>query len=304
MSIPRSHRSFPILVVVVLICGAATVFAQEPPLAKAKALYDSAAYEEALTVLASVEDPEAQQYRALCMLALDRAQDATNAVDLLVSTAPLYEPSSEDFPPRFASLVSEAKKRLVPGIARKTFNEARDQFRSGDREKALKKFDFVLTLTATAGFKETSEAEDLRTLASGFVELERATAAARAETTATEPKATESRTPDTSAPEPAAAPTIAGSANPGLPTEVSQPVVIRQTIPAVPPGIAGMGSPTATVRVEIGADGKVIAASMQQNSHPLYDRLVLQAAREWLYMPAMLNGRPVASEKVVNIQLR
>ena len=43
---------------------------------------------------------------------------------------------------------------------------------------------------------------------------------------------------------------------------------------------------------------------MQQTSHPLYDRLVLQAAREWLYTPAMLNGRPVPSEKVVTIQLR
>jgi hypothetical protein len=43
---------------------------------------------------------------------------------------------------------------------------------------------------------------------------------------------------------------------------------------------------------------------MQQTSHPLYDRLVLQAAREWLYQPATLNGKPVPSEKVVTIQLR
>lgn len=299
MSIPRSHRSFPILLVVVLVCGAATVFTQEPPLAKAKALYDSAAYEEALTVLASIADPEAQQYRALCMLALDRPQDATKAVELLVSTAPLYEPSSEDVPPRFASLVSEAKKRLVPGIARKTFNEGRDQFRSGEREQALKKFDLVLTLTGTPGFKETSEAEDLHALASGFIELERATAAARAEPKAPEPKATEPEASHAQAPQPAAA-----SVGRGIPSDVTQPVAIRQTIPAVPTGISGLGNPTASVRVEIGADGKVIAASMQQPSHPLYDRLVLQAAREWLYMPATLNGRPVASEKVVKIQLR
>jgi hypothetical protein len=32
--------------------------------------------------------------------------------------------------------------------------------------------------------------------------------------------------------------------------------------------------------------------------------MVLQAAREWLYVPAMLNGKPVLSEKVVSIQLR
>jgi TonB family protein len=86
--------------------------------------------------------------------------------------------------------------------------------------------------------------------------------------------------------------------------EVSQPVVVRQTIPAIPSGISGMSSPTASVRVEIGTDGRVVNASMQQTSHPLYDRLVLQATREWLYTPAMLNGRPVPSEKVVTIQLR
>jgi TonB family protein len=65
-----------------------------------------------------------------------------------------------------------------------------------------------------------------------------------------------------------------------------------------------MGRPTASVRIQIGMDGRVVDASMQQTSHPLYDRLVLQAARDWLYTPAMLNGRPVPSEKVVTIQLR
>ena len=303
MSVPRSQRSVPILFVV-LLCGAARVLAQEP-LAKAKALYDSAAYEEALTVLASVEVPEAQQYRALCMLALGRAQDARSAVELLVSTAPLFEPSSEDMPPRFLTLVTEAKTKLVPGIARETFNEGRDQFRSGDREQSLEKFALVLTLTETPGFNETSDAEDLRTLASGFIDLALAIAAARLEPKAADSTLAESKSPELKAPETLTAPTVAESAPAaGHSMEVSQPVAIRQTIPAVPSGIAGLGSPTAAVRVAIGPDGKVIAASMQQTSHPLYDRLVLQAAREWLYMPAMLNGRPVTSEKVVSIQLR
>jgi len=85
---------------------------------------------------------------------------------------------------------------------------------------------------------------------------------------------------------------------------VSQPVAVRQTIPAIPSSISGQGSPTASVKVEIGTDGHVVNASMQKSAHPLYDRLVLQFAREWLYTPAMLNGRPVPSEKVVTIQLR
>jgi len=286
MNDPLSRRLCLLLYGVAALLVVATTATAQEPLTKAKALYDAAAYEEALTLLAPVHFPEAQQYKALCMLALGRSQDATGAVETLVIGSPTFEPSAEDVPPRFVSLVSEAKKKLLPGIARRTFAEGRDQFRNGDREQALKKFDLVLTLASTGDFKETSDAEDLRTLSSGFIELARATAP-RPE-------------PQPVAPEP---PKVA-EVTPGLPPEVVQPVAIRQPIPAIPAGMNGSGSPTASVRVQIGVDGKVIGAVMQQAAHPLYDRLVLQAAREWLYAPAMLNGRPVPSEKVVTIQLR
>jgi len=324
MNVPLSHRLAgraqvtPLRVlcaVVVSLCAVATVSAQEP-LTKAKALYDAANYEDALTVLATVREPEAQQYRALCMLALGRVKDASGEVDSLIASAPTFEPSAEDVTPRFVSLVSEAKKKLLPGIARKSFNEGRELFKSGDRAEALKKFDFVVTLASTAGFKDTSDAEDLRTIASGFIELARASAPARpAPTTpvpAPEPPKVAEATPaappvstPAAARTPARATAPAPSATaPQAPSDVSQPVAVRQTIPAIPSSISGQGSPTASVKVEIGTDGRVVNASMQKSAHPLYDRLVLQAAREWLYTPATINGRPVPSEKVVTIQLR
>jgi TonB family protein len=190
------------------------------------------------------------------------------------------------------TLVAEAKRKLLPTIARRTFNEARDELRNGDREQAMKKFDLVLTLAASSPFKDTSDAEDLRTLASGFIELSKASAPpARADSkgsNASEAKAVEE----------------APVSGPAVAPEVIQPVAIRQPIPPIPSGVSGLGSPTASVRVQIGADGRVIGATMQQASHPLYDRMVLQAARDWLYSPATLNGRAVPSEKVVTIQLR
>jgi hypothetical protein len=288
MNAPPAHRTFALLCGIVALFVVTTSAAAQEPLAKAKALYDSAAYEEALTVLGSVSAPEAQQYKALCMLALGRSVDAAGAVESLVTATPTFEPSVDEVPPRFVTLVSEAKKKLLPGIARRTFTEGREEFRNGDRQEALRKFDLVLTLTASPVFEEAPDAEDLRTLASGFIELARATTAARSEAAkaAEPPKAAE-------APAPSA-----------VPPDVVQPTAIRQTIPPIPTGINGLGSPTASVRVEIGTDGKVIGAVMQQASHPLYDRMVLQAARDWLYTPAMLNGRPVPSEKVVTIQLR
>ena len=286
MNAPLSHRPCMILCGIVAVFFVTTTAAAQETLAKAKALYDAAAYEEALTLLAPEQVPEAQQYKALCMLALGRSQDATGAVETLVSATPTFEPSADDLPPRFVTLVAEAKKKLLPGIARRTFTEGREQFRSGNHEQALRKFDLVMTLTSSPLLKETPDAEDLRTLASGFIDLARASAAAR---------------PEPKAPEP---PKVAEAAAPRVPPDVVQPTAIRQPIPPIPSGVNGLGSPTASVRLEIGTDGKVVGAVMQQSAHPLYDRMVLQAARDWLYTPAMLNGRPVPSEKIVTIQLR
>jgi len=286
MNAALSHRPCMIVCGIVAVFFVTTTAAAQETLAKAKALYDAAAYEEALTLLAPEQVPEAQQYKALCMLALGRSQDATGAVETLVSATPTFEPSADDLPPRFVTLVADAKRKLLPGIARRTFTEGREQFRSGNHEQALRKFDLVMTITSSPLLKETPDAEDLRTLASGFIDLARASAAAR---------------PEPKAPEP---PKVAEAAAPGVPPDVVQPTAIRQPIPPIPSGVNGLGSPTASVRVEIGTDGKVVGAVMQQSAHPLYDRMVLQAARDWLYTPAMLNGRPVPSEKLVTIQLR
>ena len=273
------------LPIAAVLCLAPNAAAQEP-LAKAKALYDSAAYEDALTILTPVEAPEAQQYKALCLLALGRSKDAVGAVERLVTAEPTFEPSAQDVPPRFVALVSDAKRRLLPSLARRAFNEGRDQFKNGSREDALKSFDLVMTLTSDALFKQSSDAEDLRTLASGFIELAKATAP-----------------PPPPAPiEAAAKPTEIS--RPTQTPEIVQPVVVKQYIPPVPAGLNDQGGPTLSIRVVIGVSGRVTNATVQQPAHPLYDRLVLQASRDWIYQPATLNGRPVPSEKVVTVNLR
>jgi len=83
-----------------------------------------------------------------------------------------------------------------------------------------------------------------------------------------------------------------------------QPIVVKQYIPPVPAEVGTQGGSVMSVRVVINATGKVTEASIQHASHPLYDRLVLQAAKDWVYQPAKMNGRPVTSEKIVTVQLR
>jgi hypothetical protein len=48
----------------------------------------------------------------------------------------------------------------------------------------------------------------------------------------------------------------------------------------------------------------VLNAVIEQAAHPLYDRLLLAAARDWTFSPATMNGKPVVSEKLVSVQLR
>ena len=266
------------------LIGLSSIASAQEPLKRAKALYDAAAYEDALTILTPVDMPEAQQYKALCLLALGRAQDAAGAVEKLVAAQPTFEPSAQDVPPRFVTLVSDTKRKLLPALARRAFNEGRDLFRNGSREDALTHFNLVMTLTSDPSFKQSADAEDLRTLAAGFIDLAKATAPPPAPAQALAKAPEPVRTPD--------------------PPEVVQPIVVKQYIPPVPVEVGTQGSAVMSVRVVINASGKVTEASIQQPSHPLYDRLVLLAAKDWVYQPAKMNGRPVTSEKIVTVQLR
>jgi TonB family protein len=266
------------------LIGLSSIASAQEPLKRAKALYDAAAYEDALTILTPVDMPEAQQYKALCLLALGRAQDAAGAVEKLVAAQPTFEPSAQDVPPRFVTLVSDTKRKLLPALARRAFNEGRDLFRNGSREDALTHFNLVMTLTSDPSFKQSADAEDLRTLAAGFIDLAKATAPPPAPAQALAKAPEPVRTPD--------------------PPEVVQPIVVKQYIPPVPVEVGTQGSAVMSVRVVINASGKVTEASIQQPSHPLYDRLVLLAAKDWVYQPAKMNGKPVTSEKVVTVQLR
>ena len=67
--------------------------------------------------------------------------------------------------------------------------------------------------------------------------------------------------------------------------------------------VAQMGF-SGAVRVTIDATGKVTGAVMEPSVYPPYDRQILTAARDWIYRPATQNGKPVTSERLVEIVLR
>jgi hypothetical protein len=79
---------------------------------------------------------------------------------------------------------------------------------------------------------------------------------------------------------------------------------ISQSVPAWQPGTGLQIGFTGAVRLSIDATGKVTNAVMDPSVYPPYDRLVLAAAREWVYRPASQDGQPVASERLVEIVLK
>ena len=51
-------------------------------------------------------------------------------------------------------------------------------------------------------------------------------------------------------------------------------------------------------------DGRVTGAEISPSIHPVYDRLLLLAALTWQYQPALKDGPPIASEKVIEVVLK
>jgi tetratricopeptide (TPR) repeat protein len=280
----------------IVILGVATQAGAQGPLAEARALYAAAAYEDALSILgkvdaAAVDRAEAEQYRAFCLIALGRTADAERAIEAVVSADPLFVPRSADVSPRILAMFTDVRRRILPEIARRAYLDGRSAFQAKDFAAASRQFDQVMRLIDQAGVRTAEGMDDLRILVTGFVDLTRA---------AMDSSSHAGRKADSAIP-----PAGAGTQDLDPGEAYTAPVAVHQELPPWnPPTAAIAGRAYAgSVRVLIGADGQVQQASVVKPVHPLYDPLVLQAARRWTYRPATRLGEPTKAEKVVEIRL-
>jgi len=284
-----TRRALIVGAALVVVCAARAT--ADSPLTDAKNLYASASYEAALQALERVDDAsssEVLEYRALCLLALGRTDDAERVTETLVTEAPMLVPSFEEFPPRFVTLVTDTRRKLLPQLARDLFAKGRTQFKADNKTEAARHFEQVLVLANDPVLRDGSDGADLRTLATGFLDLLRAQ-------TPAEPKA----------PVVAAAPVPAQPKPAVRSAPVIQAVAVRQTLPPwnVRTQTNG-GELKGAVRITVGIDGKVKSGVIVTPTHPEYDAQVLAATRDWLYEPATLNGQPVESERVIAIRVQ
>jgi periplasmic protein TonB len=269
-------------------------------LQQVKSLYASAAYEDALSVvtqlLATKRNIEFEQYRVFCLVALGRTAEAEKAITSVVVEDPSFVPDVGETSPRIQEMFQRIRRGLVPEIAQRMYLDARAAMEQKDRATASARFAALVRLIDSAaasdsGGEATADSaepmlSELRLLASGFLDLNRALPEVKP---AIGPEAV--KPPVTVAPVNSAA--------------VTSPVPVRQDLPVwVPPDLASRREFRGTLRVFVSDTGRVTGAEVASTIHPAYDRQLLLAAKSWEYQPALKNGTPVPSEKLIEVVLR
>ena len=295
MNVLRTTLAVAALVTLCL-ASAARISASED-LTRAKDLYHSAAYEEALMVLsgmtvAPAEAVEANLYRVLCLIALDRRDEATQAMGKLVEAAPLYRLPDEETSPRVRAMFAEVRKAQLPGIVQRTYTDAKAAFDRKDPD-ASARFDLVLVLLHDPDVADAPGLADLATVATGFRDLSRAAA--------TPPAATPSAPATAPADAAASASRRASTPAPASAAVIVPPIPISQPFP--PLQLREAREWDGEVEVVIDRAGKVVSARMTKSIHPQYDAILLNAAKNWTYRPATKDGVPTQMVKVVGVHL-
>jgi hypothetical protein len=304
----RSMRRLSVscLVVTIMLMVAGHFVAAQDKLATARELYRAAAYDDALGLLDSLrgsnqrpdERAVIEQYRAFCLLALGRATEAEQAIEAVVIASPSYHPSDEDTSPRVRSVFGDVRRRILPGIIERKFAEAKAAFDRKDSGPAVAGFTRVLDLLADpdlAASVNRAPLANLRTLAVGFRDLSATNVAPPPVAPPPQPRQPPPRPAPT--PRPPVEDRIYGPED----VNVVPPIVVRQTLPPVADVFALRQG---IVEVIVDETGAVKEATMRLSVNPVYDRLVLTAAKRWRYTPASLDGRPVKFRKIVQIDLK
>jgi TonB family protein len=302
------RRSIGAVVGVIVLMLARGVTAQDS-IAGIKELYESAAYEDALSAIdrLSSDTPhtpdlptvELRRYRALCLLALDRVSDAERVVEELIAENPQYRPEPQASP-RWVSAVARVHSRLAPPLVQSRYTAAKRHFDQKEFAPAAADFEQALSLLDNPMLEPSvvDSLSDVAMLSRGFLELSRAAMRATA----------------TSVPRPAS---TMGTATAGLggwiaqftryrvysavDSGITEPLVVNQDLPPWHTDLRSRFD--GEIEVTITETGDVEAVVIRKPVHPLYDKALAEAATRWKYEPARKNGIPVRFRKTLRISL-
>lgn len=292
-----------VVATVLLASSAALASGDDDPLTTAKSLYQSASYQDALAALANLPGDanldEADKYRALCFLGLNRAQDAEHALEQLVTRRPLFKLDPFDSP-KLVATFRDVRVKILPSVARTLYGTAKASFDANKWAAASEQFNDLLALLAQPEMADQASLADLKLLADGFAKL----AAQQLKTQQAEaPRPAIERPRVDQTPEPKPAPNTQRVFSVDDNTVVP-PVVIAQVMPNWSPSGLDRRTFSGVIEIVIDERGTVVSAGIIQSVSPAYDRMLVAAAKRWQYRPALLNGQPVKYRKAVGVVLR
>lgn len=296
---------FIVLAAWAILAAAAPAHAQAS-LTRAKELYASANYDEALNMLNGLGPTDegdaaaVAMYRVLCLVAVGRTGEVDAAIERLISQHPLYRPPSGELSPRVQKAVSTARIKLLPTMVQRRYQESKSAYDRGDFASSSAGFKWVLSALADPDISYLagqSPLADIKTLSTGFVDL--------SEKALAPPP-----------PPPVVPAAVAIAPPPAAPAKVSRdlkrvftpddsdvvaPVITRQTMPPFP-GVLTQGA-AGVLELVIDATGGVESARLLAPVHPKYDPVLLAAAKKWQYQPAQLDGTTVRYVKRIQVSL-
>ena len=286
-----------------LASAALVVHADDDPLTTAKSLYQSASYQDALAALSNLptgaNPDEADKYRALCFLGLNRAQDAEHALEQLVTRRPLYKLDPFDSP-KLVATFRDVRTKVLPSVARTLYGTAKASFDANKWGAASAQFNDLLALLSQPEVADQPALADLKLLADGFAKLSSQQLKAQ-QSEAPRPIIERPRVEQSAEPKPAVnAQRVFGVDD----MDVVGPVTVSQVMPNWSPLPTDPRTFSGVIEIVIDERGAVVSAGILQSVSPSYDRSLLAAARRWQYRPALMNGQPVKYRKVVGVVLR
>jgi TonB family protein len=285
-----------------LVSAHLVVRADDDPLTTAKSLYQSASYQDALAALSNLPTganlDEADKYRALCFLGLNRAQDAEHALEQLVTRRPLYTLDPFDSP-KLVATFHDVRTKVLPSVARTLYGTAKASFDANKWATASSQFNDLLALLSQPEIADQSALADLKLLADGFARL----------------SAQQLKVQQNDPPRPVERPRAEQAVETKPPvnvqrvysvddTDVLAPVPLTQAMPNWSPPATDPRTYSGIIEIIVDERGAVVSAGIVQSVTPAYDRSLVAAAKRWQYRPALLNGQPVKYRKAVGVVLR
>jgi len=301
-----------LLLIAILACSALAAAAParaQASLTKAKELYASANYDEALTMLNSLggatdenDSAAVAMYRVLCLVAVGRTSEVDTAIDRLVSQHPLYRPASDELSPRIQKAVSSARVRLLPNLVQRRYEESKSAYDRGDFAASKVGFKWVLTALSDPDISylaAQSPLADIKTLSTGFVDLSEKALAPPPPALVSAPAPTPAIL--TMAPPPSKPTRDLKRVFSAEDTDVVAPITTKQLMPRFP-GLLKQAA-AGVLELVIDSTGAVESVKLIEPVDVKYDSLLMTAAKKWQYQPAQLDGAPVRYMKRIQVSL-